>query len=403
MDARPPRQSDAAARSARPVARALYLSMIAVFATTLFMRAVDPVVPQIAEHFAIDPRTVALLATAFSLPYAITQPALGGLADAFGKARLMTWSLVALVIAAAVGAAAPNISTLFASRVIAGVMAGGVFPIAMAIVADLDSVEQRQVAVSRMLGAAMTGNVLGSPIAGIAADLIGWRGVFVGMGVLAALAAVAAMVGFRGIAASASARVEIASLPATYAAIFRNPLAKICFGAVMTEAICLYGLFPYIAGLLAAGGEARAAIAGLVIAGFGVGGIIYASSISLLLRRLGERGLMLVGGMLMGGALALVALHLAWPLWVVDFVVLGLGFYMLHGVIQIYASELAPAARGSAMAMHSAAFFFGNALGPVVYGWTLSTVGLTATVLPAGVILIGTGIVCSRWLRRDAA
>ena len=77
---------------------------------------------------------------------------------------------------------------------------------------------------------------------------------------------------------------------------------------------------------------------------------------------------------------------------------MGLGFYMLHGVIQIYASELAPAARGSAMAMHSASFFFGNALGPVVYGWTLPSVGLTATVLPAGAILIGVGIVCARWL-----
>jgi len=401
MDARPPRQSDAVARSARPVARALYLSMIAVFATTLFMRAVDPVVPQIAEHFAIDPRTVALLATAFSLPYAITQPALGGLADAFGKARLMTWSLVALVIAAAVGAAAPNIATLFASRVIAGVMAGGVFPIAMAIVADLVSVEQRQVAVSRMLGAAMTGNVLGSPLAGAAADLIGWRGVFVGMGVLAALAAVAAAVGFRGIASAASARVDIASLPATYRTIFRNPLAKICFGAVMIEAICLYGLFPYIAGLLAAGGEPRAAIAGLVIAGFGAGGIIYAASVVLLLGRLGERGLMMTGGTLMGLALALVALHLAWPLWIVDFVALGLGFYMLHGVIQIYASELAPAARGSAMALHSTFFFFGNAVGPVIYGVALPSVGLAGTVVPAGAILIGVGLICARRLRRD--
>src|SRR5215472_1628146 len=401
MDARPPRQSDAAARSARPVARALYLSMIAVFATTLFMRAVDPVVPQIAAHFAIDPHTVALLATAFSLPYAITQPALGGLADAFGKARLMTWSLVALVIAAAVGAAAPNIATLFASRVIAGVMAGGVFPIAMAIVADLVSVEQRQVAVSRMLGAAMTGNVLGSPLAGAAADLIGWRGVFVGMGVLAALAAVAAAVGFRGIASAASARVDIASLPATYRTIFRNPLAKICFGAVMIEAICLYGLFPYIAGLLAAGGEPRAAIAGLVIAGFGAGGIIYAASVVLLLGRLGERGLMMTGGTLMGLALALVALHLAWPLWIVDFVALGLGFYMLHGVIQIYASELAPAARGSAMALHSTFFFFGNAVGPVIYGVALPSVGLAGTVVPAGAILIGVGLICARRLRRD--
>jgi predicted MFS family arabinose efflux permease len=99
----------------------------------------------------------------------------------------------------------------------------------------------------------------------------------------------------------------------------------------------------------------------------------------------------------------LVALPLPWPLQGLDFIVLGLGFYMLHGVIQIYASELAPMARGSAMAMHSASFFFGNAIGPVVYGWTLSAVGLTATVLPAGAILIGVGIVCARTLRRERA
>jgi predicted MFS family arabinose efflux permease len=112
---------------------------------------------------------------------------------------------------------------------------------------------------------------------------------------------------------------------------------------------------------------------------------------------------MLGGGTLMGCSLMLVALRLPWQVQAVVFLGMGLGFYALHGVIQIYASELAPTARGSAMAMHSAAFFFGNALGPVVYGWTLSTVGLTATVLPAGAILIGVGIVCARWLRRAPA
>src|SRR5262249_60453442 len=95
-----------------------------------------------------------------------------------------------------------------------------------------------------------------------------------------------------------------------------------------------------------------------------------------------------------------VVRRLPWPRRGVHFTFLGLGFSMLHGVIQISASELAPAARGSAMAMHSASFFLGNALGPVAYGWTPSTVGLTATVLPAGAILIGVGIVCARRLRR---
>jgi predicted MFS family arabinose efflux permease len=400
MDAGPLESSGSVAAGRPPVGRVLGLSMLAVFATTLFVRAVDPVIPRIADHFVMDPHTVALLATAFSLPYAIMQPVLGGLADAFGKTRLMTWSLVALVVSAGIGAFAQSFSVLLVSRVISGIVAGGVFPISVAIAADLVSVEKRQVAVSRMLGAAMIGNVLGSPAAGIAADLTGWRGIFVGMGVLAAIAAVAAVIGFRGLTSSAAARVSIRSLPTTYGAIFQNPLAKICYGAVLIEAICLFGLFPYVAGLLAERGEPRASIAGLVIAGFGVGGICYASSVSMLLARLGERGLMLGGGTLMGCGLMLIALPLPWPLQGLDFIFLGLGFYMLHGVIQIYASELAPMARGSAMAMHSASFFLGNALGPVVYGWTLPAVGLAATVLPAGAILIGVGIVCARTLRR---
>ena len=401
MDAGPPDQSQSATAGRIPVSRVLGLSMAAVFATTLFVRAVDPVIPRIADHFVMDPHTVALLATAFSLPYAIMQPVLGGLADAWGKTRLMTWSLVALVLSAGIGAFAQDFSTLLLSRVMSGIVAGGVFPISVAIAADLVTVEKRQVAVGRMLGAAMIGNVLGSPAAGMAADLAGWRGIFVGMAVLAAVATAAALIGFRGVTSSAVARVSIRSLPSTYMAIFQNPLAKICYGAVLTEAICLFGLMPYLAGLLAERGETSAAIAGLVLAGFGVGGIFYASSVALLLGRLGERGLMLGGGTLMGCALMLVALPLPWWVLGLDFIVMGLGFYALHGVIQIYASELAPTARGSAMAMHSAAFFFGNALGPVAYGWMLPTVGLTATVLPAGAILIVVGIVCARWLRRE--
>src|SRR5579871_755388 len=162
MDAGPPRRSQSAAAIPPPsVTRVLGLSMLAVFATTLFVRAVDPVIPRIADHFAMDPHTVALLATAFSLPYAIMQPVLGGLADAWGKTRLMTWSLVALVGSAAVGAVAQDFSILLLSRVISGIVAGGVFPISVAIAADLVTVEKRQVAVSRMLGAAMIGNVLG--------------------------------------------------------------------------------------------------------------------------------------------------------------------------------------------------------------------------------------------------
>ena len=60
-----------------------------MFAQTLFTRAVDPVIPMIASDLAIDVKTAALLSTAFTLPYALIQPALGVIGDFLGKTRLM--------------------------------------------------------------------------------------------------------------------------------------------------------------------------------------------------------------------------------------------------------------------------------------------------------------------------
>lgn len=382
------------------VARVLGVSMLAIFATSTFVRSLDPVIPPIAADFATDPSTVALLATAFALPYAVVQPILGALADVFGKTRLMTISLVALVATSIGSAFAANFPMLLLLRIAAGVFAGGVFPTSLAIAGDLVPVNQRQVAIGRLLSAAMLGNLLGSPGAGAVADLIGWRGVFALMGAFAVVALIAAVFGFRGVPMAPSHVGGFAGLPASYRAIFSNPLAKICYSSVLIEGICLFGLFPYVALLLHERGETSASIAGAVISGFGLGGIVYALCVRYLLARLGERRMMIAGGLTMGLTVMAVALRLPWQAEFAVFCFLGLGFYMLHGVIQIYATELLPSARGSSMALHSAFFFCGNALGPVVYGISLGHAGLMPTVVAAGAILIAVGLVCSRTLRR---
>ena len=70
----------------------LKIVSLVVFASTLFSRAVDPIVPKIAADLAIDVKTAALLSSAFTFPYALMQPALGTIADFFGKTRLMNVS-----------------------------------------------------------------------------------------------------------------------------------------------------------------------------------------------------------------------------------------------------------------------------------------------------------------------
>jgi len=382
--------------------RTLNVIAFVVFASALFIRSTDPVIPLIADGLRVEPATAALLSTAFTLPYALVQPLLGALADMFSKARLMLLFMVIVTVATLLCALAPNFEILVAGRVIAGLAAGGVVPISFALVGDKVPIAERQIAMGRLLFAIMTGNLLGATCAGVVGDLVGWRGVFLVTGILGAVATAVAVPGLRGLSEASSGRFDLSNLIPNYRTIFRNPLAKICFGTVFLEALFMYGCFPYIATMMRQAGEPRASIAGIVIAGFGVGGALYGLTVSRLLRLLGETRMMRLGGAALGLCLMVIAARLAWPLEFLNFALLGFGFYMLHAVVQIYASELAPAARGSAMALHSFFFFLGQAVGPIVYGAGLSTIGLNPVLLFGAVVLFATGLTCAQWLRRPA-
>jgi len=379
--------------------RILNLLAFVVFSGSLFVRSFDPIIPQIAGGLGVTPETAALLTTAFSLPYALIQPVLGALGDMFNKVRLMLICLSALAAATLAGAFAPNLELLAASRMLAGLAAGGLVPISFAVVGDLVPVQERQVALGRILFAVMMGNLLGATGAGIIADLFGWRAVFVAMAVLAFLILAVAARGLYGVGAHGKG-FDLSTIGPNYRAIFGNPLAKICFGAVIVEAVFMYGIFPHMASLLHAGGEMRASIAGIVIGGFGIGGIVYSLRVAWFLDRLGETWMMRIGGCIMGACIALLALRAPWPVDFADFCWLGLGFFMLHAVIQIYASELAPAARGSAMSLHAFFYFLGQAAGPAIYTLGFATIGVTAILVIGGVMLAATGLVCAHYLRR---
>ena len=378
------------------------LMAFVAFATSLFMRSVDPVIPQIAHGLGVTPTTAALLSTGFTLPYALVQPVLGALADMLSKTRLIIGCMLILGAATVLSGLALNFETLMSLRVVAGMAAGGVFPIALAVAGDRIPVKQRQVAISRLLFAAMSGNLLGASLAGVVGDFIGWRSVFFLTGAVDLVALGLAIPGFRGMGESAG-HFDLSTFIPNYRAVFSNPLAKYCFGAVFVEAIFLFGLFPYMAVMLRSEGVDSASIAGIVIAGFGVGGIFYTLTVRWLLAYIGEKRLMAGGGMVMAFCLAMIALRLPWPVEFAVFMLLGFGFYMLHGCIQVYVTELAPTARGSATAGHSSFFFLGQATGPVIYGLGLSSgIGINAVLFTGVVMLTLTGWTCAFGLRRPA-
>jgi len=377
--------------------RVLAVVNVVTFATALFARSIDPVVPQVAADLAVEPGRVALLQTAFALPFALVQPVLGPLSDVIGKTRLITASLFVIVATAVVCATASDYPTLFAARVVAGMAAGGIFPISLALIGDLVPLSHRQVALGRTLAFAISGNLMGSIAAGLIHDLVGWRGVFVVFGLCAVAATFAAMWGFRNVAAKTSI-FSLSAMRNNYRGIFSNPRAKVCFTAVCLEGIAVFGLFPFVALLLHDHGEDRASIAGLVLGGFAVGGVAFSVMVGMLLARMGQGRLMVSGGLIAATGLTLAAFSPFWPLQLVALTLIGFGFYMVHNCIQVQASELSDTARGAAMSLHACFFFIGQAIGPVVYGLGIAQAGTVPTLLGAALLIAVVGFAAARLL-----
>jgi predicted MFS family arabinose efflux permease len=361
------------------------------FSSALSVRAVDPMIPQIAHDFWLPPAEAAMLAAAF-ISYGMVLPVLGPVADSVGKKRVMIGCLVVLTIASFLCAVATTFQQLFILRMIAGAGCGGLFPLGMAMLSDLVPLAQRQVAIGRLLAGTITGNLLGSAAAGIVADFIHWRGVFIVLGVISLIALVLSAWGLRGLPEAPRQPLDPRTVILRYRAIFRIPTARICYLTVLCEGIFLMGIFAYVAVLLLEAGEPRASIA--------IGGIVYSVGIATLLRLLGQKWVMITGGLCMAFGIAALAFSPPWQLQCVVVGIMGLGFYMLHASIQVFVTELAPATRSSAIAFHTFSIFVGQSIGTAAFGYGLFYLGAPATLAICSAAIALTGIISAQLLTR---
>lgn len=380
----------------------LFVLGFCAFASALAARSIDPLVTSIARDLATPAATVALLASAFALPFACSQPFLGPLGDAIGKAVVLKTCLWLVALFLLLCALAPAIEPLFAARIASGVAAGGVMPVMLAMVGDRFPAAERQVALSRVLGAALVGQLLGATLAGLLAEMLGWRGV---MGTLAGatmVAALAATLRLKPLPGAARAPFRVADALARYRLVLGNPAAFMCYGAVFVEGLAIYGAVPFVAEMLEqrqAGGPREA---GIIIAGIGLGGVVFTVAVRPLLRLLGTFGLMRAGGLVAAAGLAMLSLALSWTAEAVVFCAIGFGFFMLHNSLQTQATGLAATARGSAVALFAFSFFLGQATGPVIFGAGLHGIGPAPAFLGFAAAMAATGLLAGWGLGRAA-
>ncbi len=381
-----------AASDAADLRRLTLVLGMAGFASTFTMRLLDPLVPTLAGEFGRTIPQVAMMATAFSICYAVGQPFLGPVADAVGKARTILVSIVAMAVMLVACALAGNFETLFVLRMLMGVFAGGIIPIAMAAIGDRAPMSERQVALGRFLTIMIVGQTAGAAASGVIADHFGWRTVMMTAAGLAGIAATMVLVVLKPRPDAGREALSIANAMGRYRSLFRNPRTLTLYGLVILEGALIFGIMPYAAAILSDRSGVGATEAGLAVGGAGLGGLVYGFTVRRLVAHLGPARMVLAGGLIMATAIAVFALpFLPWWTAIGCFIVQGFGFFLMHGTFQAQATELAPTARGSAVALFACSLFCGHALGPIIVGALKVSFGASVALLAmaAGIALLG--------------
>ena len=381
--------------------RAVALLALAAFVSSATLRALDPLVPVIASEFATSAGQVGLVVTTFSLAYGLCQAVWGPIGDRFGKFRVVT--LACLLSALTVGAAAlaGSLAGLAALRLLSGITAAAIIPLAMAFIGDHVPYEQRQATLARFMTGQIMGLIGGQVIGGIIGDLYGWRAVFVALATLFLIPGLLLGLELRSSRLPAPVLgpgLRPRQLLFAYARLLSRRWPRTVLLTVFIEGLLFFGAFAYVGTHLHVTHGVAVATAGGLLATFGLGGIAYALNVGFLVRRLGERGLAVVGGAcLAAGYLWLAVAPTAW-LATPAIAVLGLGFYMLHATLQTNATQMAPEARGLAVSAFASCFFIGQAVGAGLGGLIADRAGLAPLFLLAGPALLALALVFARAL-----
>lgn len=116
--------------------------------------------------------------SAYLLTSTTTVPLYGKLADLLGRRRVFTVAVGLFLAGAALSGTATSFGQLIAWRALQGLGAGGVMPVAVTVIADIYSLEERGRMQGLFSGVWAVSAVLGPLAGGLITDLLSWRWVF---------------------------------------------------------------------------------------------------------------------------------------------------------------------------------------------------------------------------------
>jgi EmrB/QacA subfamily drug resistance transporter len=156
----------------------LLVLFIGVLMGALDIAIVGPALPAIQKTFGVGERALAWMFSIYVLFNLIGTPLMAKLSDLFGRRMVYVMDVSLFAAGSLLVALSPSFSVVLAGRAIQGFGAGGIFPVASAVIGDTFPPEKRGRALG-LIGAVFGLAFIIGPILGGVLLLAGWQWLFI--------------------------------------------------------------------------------------------------------------------------------------------------------------------------------------------------------------------------------
>ena len=377
--------------------RDIRLLGLVAFASMASMRMCDPMLLQWSSDFGVSQGQASHVIAAFSIAYGLMQLIYGPLGQRLGSLRLITWATGISALLSVLTAFSTGLDALMLARTAMGAVAAGIIPLSMAWIGDQVAYDSRQQTLARLMSATVTGLMAGQWFGGFAAQYLGWRWAF---GALSVLFALAFVLLFRSSmyqlnsTASATAKGTTADYLRGTLALLRVSAVQIVLTLTLLEGALAFGGLVFVPSLLIKDFGLSSSAAGAAMLLYGVGGLLYSQFAKRWIAWLGEAGLAVTGGVCIASGLVLLLISPVIHGALLACLIIGLGFYMLHNVLQTQATQMAPDNRSTAVTLFASVLFLGQSSGVVVLSLCMDAEVLRQAFVAVsiGIALIGLAV-----------
>lgn len=351
---------------------------------------IAPLIPTLSRDLGVSVQRAGLVVPAYMVAYGVATLAYGLASDRFGRRRLMFASLVAFVVLTAVTATAASATELIVWRLLTGLGAAGVVPLALAEIGASYPFAQRGRPLGWLFAAMAGGMAFGAALGALAAPLIGWRGLFLLVAVITAaimwpLAIDRSQIRGR----DPDHHGTVAGMLAGIRTILSEPRAQRTYAFVAINSIFHSGVFTWLGLYFVRRYELDEVGIALAIAGYGIPGFLFGPWIGRAADRWGRRWILPAG--LAVGSIGAAGFVPATDLVIanVAVIVLSLGYDLTQPLLAGIVTTIGgPKRAGQAMGLNVFTLFTGFGLGAYIFGETL-TLGFSAALATFAAVELG--------------